>query len=160
MNYKKRLPNAKVVYVSATGATEVANLAYAERLGLWGKGTDFADKDDFINKIESGGLAAMELVARDMKAMGSYIARSLSYEDVKYDSLEHTLSGDQAEIYDTMAEGWQIVLQNMNTALEITGQKNDGNAKRQSNRSILVVATKIFQPNPYFYANAVSRTKY
>jgi hypothetical protein len=28
-----------VLYVSATGATEVANLTYAERLGLWGEDT-------------------------------------------------------------------------------------------------------------------------
>src|SRR5712672_3918349 len=34
------LPNARVVYVSATGATTVHNLAYAQRLGLWG-GDDF-----------------------------------------------------------------------------------------------------------------------
>ncbi len=30
------LPNARIVYVSATGATTVHNLAYAQRLGLWG----------------------------------------------------------------------------------------------------------------------------
>src|SRR5690606_33491809 len=30
------LPNARVLYVSATGATTVHNLAYAQRLGLWG----------------------------------------------------------------------------------------------------------------------------
>ena len=34
------LPNARIVYVSATGATTVHNLAYAQRLGLWG-GEDF-----------------------------------------------------------------------------------------------------------------------
>ena len=30
------LPDARVVYVSATGATAVENLAYAQRLGIWG----------------------------------------------------------------------------------------------------------------------------
>ncbi|MGB2581432.1 MAG: strawberry notch family protein, partial [Thermoplasmata archaeon] len=55
-----RLPKARVVYTSATGATTVMNLAYAERLGLWGEGTAFADKRDFIQKISSGGIAAME----------------------------------------------------------------------------------------------------
>ncbi len=30
------LPDARVLYVSATGATSVQNLAYAQRLGLWG----------------------------------------------------------------------------------------------------------------------------
>ena len=33
-----RVPDARVVYVSATGATEVSNLAYASRLGLWQTG--------------------------------------------------------------------------------------------------------------------------
>ena len=32
------LPNARVVYVSATGATSGHNLAYAQRLGFWGGG--------------------------------------------------------------------------------------------------------------------------
>jgi hypothetical protein len=126
---QKKLPNARVVYVSATGATEVSNLAYAERLGLWGTGTSFSDKQAFISKIHDGGLAAMELVARDMKAMGAYIARTLSFDGIKYSTLEHKLSTEQIEIYDSMAEGWQIVLQNMNKALEITSQHKDGNAK-------------------------------
>ena len=97
------LPKARIVYVSATGATEVMNLAYADRLGLWGEGTPFANKADFIEKISAGGIAAMELVARDMKSMGNYLARSLSYEDVKYEKLEHTLSSDQRAIYDELA---------------------------------------------------------
>lgn len=128
---QRRLPKARVVYVSATGATEVANLAYADRLGLWGEGTPFADKRDFVAKIQSGGLAAMELVARDMKAMGIYIARSLSFDGVTYGTLEHKLTGEQTEIYDTMAKGWQIVLQNISKALETTGQQKNGNAKGQ-----------------------------
>src|SRR5260370_28952932 len=47
------LPNARVVYVSATGATTVHNLAYAQRLGLWG-GDDFplATRAEFVEAIE------------------------------------------------------------------------------------------------------------
>ena len=54
------LPNARIVYVSATGATTVHNLAYAQRLGLWG-GEDFpfASRSDFVEAIEAGGVAAM-----------------------------------------------------------------------------------------------------
>ena len=49
------LPNARVVYVSATGATTVHNLAYAQRLGLWG-GEDFpfATRAEFVEAIEAG----------------------------------------------------------------------------------------------------------
>jgi hypothetical protein len=38
------LPDARILYVSATGATTVENLAYAQRLGLWGSDTA-ADAD-------------------------------------------------------------------------------------------------------------------
>ena len=50
------LPDARVVYVSATGATTVHNLAYAQRLGLWG-GEDFpfATRAEFVEAIEDGG---------------------------------------------------------------------------------------------------------
>ncbi len=123
------LPKARIVYVSATGATEVMNLAYADRLGLWGEGTPFANKADFIEKISAGGIAAMELVARDMKSMGNYLARSLSYEDVKYEKLEHTLTYDQRTIYDELAGAWQLVLSNINQALEATGGAQSGAAK-------------------------------
>jgi len=117
---QKQLPNARVVYVSATGATEVANLAYADRLGLWGRGTAFADRSDFLSKISQGGVAAMELVARDMKALGHYMARNLSYDGVEYDRIQHDLTPDQTIMYDKIAEAWQVVLRNFNNALEDT----------------------------------------
>ena len=126
---QEALPKAKVVYSSATGATEVSNLRYAERLGLWGEGTAFKNGDDFVSQITSGGLAAMELVARDMKAMGVYLSRNISYDDVQYERLEHKLNKDQKEIYDTVADAWQIVLQNVNKALEATNQTKDGKAR-------------------------------
>jgi P-loop containing NTP hydrolase pore-1 len=90
------LPNARIVYVSATGATMVHNLAYAQRLGLWG-GEDFpfATRAEFVQAIEAGGVAAMEVLARDLKSLGLYAARSLSYEGVEYELVEHTLTAEQ-----------------------------------------------------------------
>jgi hypothetical protein len=73
------LPRARVLYASATGASDVNNLAYAVRLGLWGPGTAFANREQFISEIRDGGIAAMELVARDLKASGLYLARALSF---------------------------------------------------------------------------------
>ena len=44
LELQRRLPKARVVYCSATGASEARNLGYMERLGLWGKGNAaFAD---------------------------------------------------------------------------------------------------------------------
>lgn len=127
--FQEALPKARIVYSSATGATEVENLRYAERLGLWGDGTAFASGDDFVSKIKAGGLAAMELVARDLKAMGVYLSRNISYDGVEYDKIEHTLTKQQEAIYNELARSWQIVLQNINKALETTNQNKDGHAR-------------------------------
>lgn len=43
-----RLPEARVVYCSATGASEPRNMGYMVRLGLWGAGTFFPDFRDFL----------------------------------------------------------------------------------------------------------------
>ena len=126
---QRRLPKARIVYVSATAATEVDNLAYAERLGLWGSGTAFSNAQDFISKIGSSGLAAMELVVRDMKAMGSCTARSISYQGVAYDTIEHTLDENQTHIYNTMSGAWQTVMQNIHKALDITGGNRNSKAR-------------------------------
>lgn len=132
MELQDQLPKARIVYVSATGATEVGNLAYAQRLGLWGEGTPFPNREEFINEIEGGGVAAMELVARDLKAMGQYIARSLAFDTpghpdqtVTYERMIHKLSDPQVEVYNELARAWQLVLQNIHEALKETGASGD-----------------------------------
>jgi len=119
LRLQRALPDARIVYVSATGATDVRNLAYAERLGLWG-GEDFpfANRAEFVQAIEAGGVAAMEVLARDLKALGLYAARSLSYEGVEVEIVEHKLTPGQTAIYDAYARAFQIIHQNLNAALE------------------------------------------
>lgn len=118
---QSRLYNSRVVYASATGATEVVNLSYCDHLGLWGKGTPFSNKRNFIEQISGAGIAGMEMIAQGLKAMGSYIARNLSFDGVKYETIEHELTGNQKALYDEMARSWQIVLQNIHAALQATG---------------------------------------
>ncbi|MER8886434.1 strawberry notch family protein [Mesorhizobium sp. M0678] len=113
------LPDARVVYVSATGATAVENLAYAQRLGIWGsEDFPFANRAEFVAAIEDGGVAAMEVLARDLKSLGLYVARSLSYEGVEYDLLEHELSDEQTRIYNAYADAFQVIHNNLTAALE------------------------------------------
>lgn len=128
--FQSDMKNARIVYASATGATNVENLAYARRLGLWGEGSQFADETEFITKIGSSGIAAMELVARDMKAMGVYLARSISYDGVQYTQLQHKLTPEQTYMYNTMSNGWQVVLQNFDKAMNITNSKKNTQVKR------------------------------
>jgi len=116
------LADARIVYVSATGATTVQNLAYAQRLGLWG-GSEFpfASRADFVAAIEEGGVAAMEVLARDLKALGLYAARSLSFDGVEYELLEHVLTGEQRRIYDSYAAAFQVIHNNLDAAMEAAG---------------------------------------
>jgi predicted RNA methylase len=114
------LPRARVVYASATGASDINNLAYAARLGLWGPETAFADRSQFVGSIRSGGIAAMELVARDLKALGLYASRALSFAGVEYDLLEHRLTEEQIAIYDAYADAWAIIHRHLEAALEAT----------------------------------------
>ena len=128
------LPDARVVYVSATGATTVHNLAYAQRLGLWG-GEDFpfATRAEFVEAIEAGGVAAMEVLARDLRALGLYTARSLSYDGVEYELVEHQLTEEQRCIYDAYAGAFAVIHNNLDAAMEaanITG--SDGTLNRQA----------------------------
>ncbi|MCY1128464.1 strawberry notch family protein [Frigidibacter sp. RF13] len=128
------LPDARVVYVSATGATTVHNLAYAQRLGLWG-GEDFpfATRAEFVEAIEAGGVAAMEVLARDLRALGLYTARSLSYDGVEYELVEHQLTDEQRRIYDAYAGAFAVIHNNLDAAMEaanITG--SDGTLNRQA----------------------------
>ncbi|GHE71878.1 methylase [Camelimonas fluminis] len=128
------LPDARIVYVSATGATTVHNLAYAQRLGLWG-GEDFpfATRAEFVEAIEAGGVAAMEVLARDLRSLGLYTARSLSYDGVEYELVEHRLTDEQRRIYDAYAGAFAVIHNNLDAAMEaanITG--SDGALNRQA----------------------------
>ena len=114
------LPRARVLYASATGASDVNNLAYATRLGLWGPETAFANREAFVADIRGGGIAAMELVARDLKSLGLYTARALSFAGVEYEILEHCLTEDQIVVYDAYADAWAIIHANPREALEAT----------------------------------------
>ncbi len=115
------LPDARVVYVSATGATAVENLAYAQRLGIWGsEDFPFANRAEFVAAIEDGGVAAMEVLARDLKSLGLYTSRSLSYDWVEYDLLEHALTEEQIRIYNAYADAFQVIHNNLSAALEAT----------------------------------------
>jgi len=114
------LPRACILYNSATGATDPANLCYATRLGLWGPGSAFESRDAFMTAIASGGIAAMEIVARDLKALGLYTARALTFRGVEYSPLEHVLTSDQIAIYDAYADAWAMIHQNLDKVLEAT----------------------------------------
>lgn len=130
-----KYPDFRVVYSSATSAGEVRHLAYMSRLGLWGEGTNFPlGFEQFAEEIESGGVGALEMVCRDLKAMGRYLCGNLSMGidpesglAVEFREVTHWLTPAQRRMYDNMAQGWQEVFRNIHRALDLT---NSGKATR------------------------------
>ena len=122
LRLQNALPDARIAYVSATGATTLPGLAYAGRLGLWAAGeTPFETRPEFVSAMEAGGVAAMEVVARDLKALGLYQARALAYDGIEVDILEHSLTPEQRRIYDAYAVAFKVIHQNIEEALKATG---------------------------------------
>ena len=122
LRLQNALPDARIAYVSATGATTVPGLAYAGRLGLWAAGeTPFEKRVEFVSAMEAGGVAAMEVVARDLKALGLYQARALAYDGIEVDILEHPLTPEQRRIYDAYAGAFKVIHANIEEALKATG---------------------------------------
>jgi hypothetical protein len=86
------LPNARVVYVSATGATTVHNSPTPSGSACGAARISVRTRAEFVEAIEAGGVAAMEVLARDLRALGLYTARSLSFDGVEYELVEHALT--------------------------------------------------------------------
>ncbi|NXG24878.1 SBNO1 protein, partial [Grallaria varia] len=106
LELQNKLPKARVVYASATGASEPRNMAYMNRLGIWGEGTPFREFSDFIQAVERRGVGAMEIVAMDMKLRGMYIARQLSFSGVTFKIDEVLLSQEYVKMYNKSVRLW------------------------------------------------------
>ena len=103
-----RLPKAKVLYASATGASVPRNLAYMVRLGLFG----FDSFPEFLGTLDKAGLGSLELFSMGLKACGAYACRTLSYSGAEFDLASVPLAGPMAAMYDRSAQFWQM-LQNV-----------------------------------------------
>ncbi|XP_010260806.1 PREDICTED: protein strawberry notch [Nelumbo nucifera] len=106
LEIQARLPEARVIYCSATGASEPRNMGYMARLGLWGAGTCFPEFRDFLGALDKGGVGALELVAMDMKARGMYLCRTLSYKGAEFEVVEAPLEAEMMDMYKKAAEFW------------------------------------------------------
>ncbi|XP_053371913.1 protein strawberry notch homolog 1 isoform X2 [Clarias gariepinus] len=106
LELQNKLPKARVVYASATGASEPRNMAYMNRLGIWGEGTPFKEFSNFIQAVERRGVGAMEIVAMDMKLRGMYIARQLSFQGVTFKIEEVPLTNNYIKMYNKSVRLW------------------------------------------------------
>ena len=119
LELQEKLPNARIIYASATGASEPKNMAYMVRLGLWGPGTPFNDFNEFIQCIEKRGVGAMEIVAMDMKLRGMYMARQLSFSGVTFKIQEIKLTDEYIQMYNDSVKLWVLMKEKFQEALEL-----------------------------------------
>ncbi|XP_067872364.1 protein strawberry notch homolog 2-like isoform X2 [Heterodontus francisci] len=121
LELQNKLPFARVVYASATGASEPKNMAYMCRLGIWGEGTPFRQFEDFLHAIEKRGVGAMEIVAMDMKVSGMYIARQLSFAGVTFRIEEIPLDDSFKLVYNKAAVLWAEAMNTFLHAADLIG---------------------------------------
>eukprot|EP00878_Enallax_costatus_P032695 GHUV01035950.1.p1 GENE.GHUV01035950.1~~GHUV01035950.1.p1 ORF type:complete len:643 (+),score=180.98 GHUV01035950.1:954-2882(+) len=118
------LPNARVLYCSATGVSEVANMAYMARMGLWGPASPFVDFSAFLESMKKRGVSFMELLAMEMKAAGRYVARGLSFRQAEFLEVEAPLVPDKVAQYDAAVALWQQLRVQLELALQLAGNSN------------------------------------
>ena len=114
---QNNLPEAGVLYASATMATDVYNLGYAPRLGLWGENSPFTNASSFIGEMHQLDEAALEQICIDLKAAGRYCSRTLSFEGVEYEELLHQLTPIQRRKFDGCIRNWQELHEMMSAAV-------------------------------------------
>lgn len=119
LGLQSKLPKARVIYCSATGASEPKNMAYMSRLGIWGPGTPFREFNDFIQAVERRGVGAMEIVAMEMKLRGMYMTRQLSFAGVTFDIKELPLAKDFIEMYDASVKLWREAREKFEKAADL-----------------------------------------
>lgn len=115
------LPEAGVIYASATMATDVYNLGYAPRLGLWGQDAPFSSASVFIGEMHVLDEAALEQICIDLKAAGRYCSRTLSFDGVEYTEIVHRLTPAQRRMFDGCIRNWKTLSDMMRNAVVKAG---------------------------------------
>ncbi|CAJ1959811.1 unnamed protein product [Cylindrotheca closterium] len=109
---QRRLPNARVVYCSATGVSDVGHMVYAERLGLWKTHASqanfslFESFSSFQKTLEQRGLGSLEMLALEMKQVGCFMARTLSWDGAEFETFRISLDPEQQRVYDLCVNWW------------------------------------------------------
>ena len=123
LHIQKALPNARVMYVSATAAADVSDLGYMVRLGLWGKGTAFEDFKAFEEEINKAGVGMMEVLAMDMKSRGMFVSRQLSFHGCSFEMKRCQLTDEDQQLYDDAVAFWDALLCGLESSADATGRE-------------------------------------
>jgi len=107
VHLQEQLPKARILYSSATGASEPENLAYMTR--LWGT----RKTEEMVKLLSKAKLGALELAAISLKATGTYLARTLSYAGAEFHLEKVEIMSDFNLMYERSARFWTLLYQVM-----------------------------------------------
>ena len=106
LQLQRDLPQSRIIYASATGASGVYDMAYMDRIGLWGPGLAFSEFRSFGRFVERQGVGCMELLASELKGTGAYLSRTLSYAEASFEVVKSELTAAQQSQWDAASEFW------------------------------------------------------
>ncbi|CAL8120595.1 unnamed protein product [Orchesella dallaii] len=109
-----RNPKARVVYSSATGASEPFHLLYMSRLGIVGPYSAYKTKDEFSGQIDRMGVVALELVAAELKMKGVFVSRMVSLENIDVFINEVSARESFKHVYHRCSQMWLLLIRYVN----------------------------------------------
>eukprot|EP00927_Polykrikos_kofoidii_P028669 TRINITY_DN24972_c0_g1_i1.p1 TRINITY_DN24972_c0_g1~~TRINITY_DN24972_c0_g1_i1.p1 ORF type:complete len:1926 (-),score=365.63 TRINITY_DN24972_c0_g1_i1:168-5105(-) len=115
---QRSCPGAAVLYSSATACTDVSQMAYMFRLGLWGPGRLFRDFPSFRSAVDTWGLAGMEAVALQLKAMGLASCRALALDGARFSVSTVPAHGQRVDTYNRACTFWARLLKVAKASLD------------------------------------------
>ena len=127
LSLQKSLPKARVLYCSATGISDIRNMAYLSRIQLYGPGTPFATFDDLVAKLANKDMSILEMLAQELKLNGFYVARNFSYAGAEFEDMQVNLSESQIAMYDGAVALLGDIRDGMEEAAALTGSDNAWN---------------------------------
>lgn len=116
---QEALPNARVVYSSATGGSDEKEMGYMQRLGLWGSGTSYSSFSDLAVKLSKGGLSFLEMLCCDIKAKGAFVSRQLSFQGCSFSIQEASMSAEMESMYYESVQIWKQLFTGFKEALNV-----------------------------------------
>eukprot|EP00927_Polykrikos_kofoidii_P060733 TRINITY_DN55655_c0_g1_i1.p1 TRINITY_DN55655_c0_g1~~TRINITY_DN55655_c0_g1_i1.p1 ORF type:complete len:1116 (-),score=156.99 TRINITY_DN55655_c0_g1_i1:99-3446(-) len=107
---QRKLPDAGVMYVSATVASRAEHVGFMPRLGLWGVwGSGFSSFEHFSEFLNHGGMPIMELLAIECKQRGLASSRMLTLEGLEFNVRPCVTSKSFRKQYDAACAFWASI---------------------------------------------------
>ena len=105
LSLQRNLINPRVVYSTATAASDIRQMHYMEKLGLWNEGGHQA----FVRLLDHYGSSAMEMAALQLKHSGRLVSRQLGFDGVSMHLKTCELTPTEQAAYDTLTQRWSKV---------------------------------------------------